>query len=232
MSRATVWDVAASLALRLSRYGSHPRVRVTRHALRLFAPQQLREFDGEIFMSTTNGGINIDDEDDKKKHEDIKVDFAPLLPVSHALFDAAALCTDFRPPPDPAAMPSALTLSSHFGSLATPLPTPLSAVAEDIKEMAAAMTRISAPAMHHLRVAAERAQHFDFIDQDFAVFRIPAFSSTSRARHPLVSLSQYQSVEIAPLARVHENSPTPSSFEPQANGGVPPCTTGAGARRT
>merc|ERR1712194_957271 len=43
-----------------------------------YAVQQLKEFDGKKLKSTTKEGLDIDDEDEKKKLEEQKAEFEPL----------------------------------------------------------------------------------------------------------------------------------------------------------
>merc|ERR1712195_305086 len=43
-----------------------------------YAVQQLKEFDGKKLKSTTKEGLDIDDEDEKKKLEEMKAEFEPL----------------------------------------------------------------------------------------------------------------------------------------------------------
>jgi len=43
-----------------------------------YATQQLKEFDGKKLKSTTKEGLDIEDEDEKKKIEELKVEFEPL----------------------------------------------------------------------------------------------------------------------------------------------------------
>merc|ERR1719399_93128 len=43
-----------------------------------YAVQQLKEFDGKKLKSTTKEGLDIEDEDDKKKLEELKAEFEPL----------------------------------------------------------------------------------------------------------------------------------------------------------
>merc|ERR1739848_134364 len=43
-----------------------------------YAVQQLKEFDGKTLKSTTKEGLDIDDEDEKKKFEELKAEFEPL----------------------------------------------------------------------------------------------------------------------------------------------------------
>merc|ERR1712227_237094 len=43
-----------------------------------YAVRQLKEFDGKKLKSTTKGGLDIDDEDEKKKLEELKAEFEPL----------------------------------------------------------------------------------------------------------------------------------------------------------
>ena len=43
-----------------------------------FAVQQLKEFEGKKLKSTTKEGLDIDDEDDKKKLEELQAEFEPL----------------------------------------------------------------------------------------------------------------------------------------------------------
>merc|ERR1712206_50442 len=43
-----------------------------------YATQQLKEFDGKKLKSTTKEGLEIDDEDEKKKLEELKAEFEPL----------------------------------------------------------------------------------------------------------------------------------------------------------
>merc|ERR1712014_494239 len=43
-----------------------------------YAVQQLKEFDGKKLKSTTKEGLEIDDEDEKKKMEELKAEFEPL----------------------------------------------------------------------------------------------------------------------------------------------------------
>ena len=43
-----------------------------------YATQQLKEFDGKKLKSTTKEGLDIDDEDGKKKIEELKAEFEPL----------------------------------------------------------------------------------------------------------------------------------------------------------
>ena len=48
------------------------------HANLRYATQQLKEFDGKKLKSTTKEGLDIDDEDEKKKIEELKAEFEPL----------------------------------------------------------------------------------------------------------------------------------------------------------
>ena len=48
------------------------------HANPRYATQQLKEFDGKKLKSTTKEGLDIDDEDEKKKIEELKAEFEPL----------------------------------------------------------------------------------------------------------------------------------------------------------
>merc|ERR1712060_19271 len=43
-----------------------------------YAVQQLKEFDGKKLKSTTKEGLDVDDEDEKKKLEELKAEFEPL----------------------------------------------------------------------------------------------------------------------------------------------------------
>jgi len=43
-----------------------------------YAVQQLKEFEGKKLKSTTKEGLDIDDEDDNKKLEELKAEFEPL----------------------------------------------------------------------------------------------------------------------------------------------------------
>merc|ERR1711957_726945 len=43
-----------------------------------YGVQQLKEFDGKKLKSTTKEGLDIDDEDEKKKIEECKAEFEPL----------------------------------------------------------------------------------------------------------------------------------------------------------
>ena len=43
-----------------------------------YATQQLKEFDGKKLKSTTKEGLDIDDEDEKKRIEELKAEFEPL----------------------------------------------------------------------------------------------------------------------------------------------------------
>merc|ERR1712014_32942 len=43
-----------------------------------YAVQQLKEFDGKKLKSITKEGLDIDDEDEKKKMEEMKAEFEPL----------------------------------------------------------------------------------------------------------------------------------------------------------
>merc|ERR1711902_270271 len=43
-----------------------------------YGVQQLKEFDGKKLKSTTKEGLDIDDEDEKKKFEELKAEFEPL----------------------------------------------------------------------------------------------------------------------------------------------------------
>merc|ERR1711965_647864 len=43
-----------------------------------YAVQQLKEFDGKKLKSTTKEGLNVDDDDEKKKLEELKAEFEPL----------------------------------------------------------------------------------------------------------------------------------------------------------
>ena len=43
-----------------------------------YAVQQLKEFDGKKLKSPTKEGLEIDDEDEKKKLEELKAEFEPL----------------------------------------------------------------------------------------------------------------------------------------------------------
>merc|ERR1711991_759886 len=56
-----------------------------------YAVQQLKEFDGKKLKSTTKEGLDIEDEDDKKKLEELKAEFEPLskLMKAQALRDSS-----------------------------------------------------------------------------------------------------------------------------------------------
>merc|ERR1712178_564966 len=43
-----------------------------------YAVQQLKEFDGKKLKSTTKEGLDIEDDDEKKKIEELKAEFEPL----------------------------------------------------------------------------------------------------------------------------------------------------------
>merc|ERR1712226_916466 len=43
-----------------------------------YAVQQLKEFDGKKLKSTTKEGLEIDDEDEKKKLDEMKAEYEPL----------------------------------------------------------------------------------------------------------------------------------------------------------
>merc|ERR1711988_1520725 len=43
-----------------------------------YAVQQLKEYDGKKLKSTTKEGLDIEDEDEKKKLEELKAEFEPL----------------------------------------------------------------------------------------------------------------------------------------------------------
>merc|ERR1711992_263953 len=43
-----------------------------------YSVQQLKEFDGKKLKSTTKEGLDIEDEDEKKKLEELKAEFEPL----------------------------------------------------------------------------------------------------------------------------------------------------------
>merc|ERR1712196_571992 len=43
-----------------------------------YAVQQLKEFDGKKLKSVTKEGLDLDDEDEKKKTEELKAEFEPL----------------------------------------------------------------------------------------------------------------------------------------------------------
>merc|ERR1712118_431461 len=43
-----------------------------------YAVQQLKEFDGKKLKSTTKEGLDVDDDDEKKKLEELKAEFEPL----------------------------------------------------------------------------------------------------------------------------------------------------------
>merc|ERR1712110_1363373 len=43
-----------------------------------YSVQQLKEFDGKKLKSVTKEGLDIDDEDEKKKIEELKAEFEPL----------------------------------------------------------------------------------------------------------------------------------------------------------
>merc|ERR1711920_894686 len=43
-----------------------------------YGVQQLKEFDGKKLKSTTKEGLDLDDEDEKKKIEELKAEFEPL----------------------------------------------------------------------------------------------------------------------------------------------------------
>merc|ERR1712188_152803 len=43
-----------------------------------YAVQQLKEFDGKKLKSVTKEGLDLDDEDEKKKMEELKAEFEPL----------------------------------------------------------------------------------------------------------------------------------------------------------
>merc|ERR1712113_717959 len=49
-----------------------------------YAVQQLKEFDGKKLKSTTKEGLEIDDEDEKKKIEELKAEFEPLTKLMKA----------------------------------------------------------------------------------------------------------------------------------------------------
>merc|ERR1712032_720369 len=47
-----------------------------------YAVQQLKEFDGKKLKSTTKEGLDIEDEDEKKKLEELKAEFEPLTKLN------------------------------------------------------------------------------------------------------------------------------------------------------
>ena len=51
-----------------------------------YATQQLKEFDGKKLKSTTKEGLDIDDEDEKKKIEELKAEFEPLTKLMKEVF--------------------------------------------------------------------------------------------------------------------------------------------------
>merc|ERR1711985_79091 len=55
-----------------------------------YAVQQLKEFEGKKLKSTTKEGLDIDDEDDKKKLEELKAEFEPLTKLMTELKKKAA----------------------------------------------------------------------------------------------------------------------------------------------
>ena len=44
----------------------------------VYTVQQLKKFDGKKLKSTTKEGLDIDDEDEKKKVEELKAEFEPV----------------------------------------------------------------------------------------------------------------------------------------------------------
>merc|ERR1712190_23368 len=55
-----------------------------------YAVQQLKEFDGKKLKSTTKEGLYVDDEDEKKKLEELKAEFEPLTKLMTELKKKAA----------------------------------------------------------------------------------------------------------------------------------------------
>merc|ERR1712010_302223 len=53
-----------------------------------YAVQQLKEFDGKKLKSTTKEGLDIEDEDEKKKIEELKAEFEPLTKVEKVLISS------------------------------------------------------------------------------------------------------------------------------------------------
>merc|ERR1719301_325402 len=63
-----------------------------------YAVQQLKEFDGKKLKSTTKEGLDVDDEDEKKKLEELKAEFEPLtklmkVVISSRLADSPCVLT-------------------------------------------------------------------------------------------------------------------------------------------
>merc|ERR1712151_1078366 len=52
-----------------------------------YAVHQLKEFDGKKLKSTTKEGLDIEDEDEKKKLEELKAEFEPLTKLMKEVLD-------------------------------------------------------------------------------------------------------------------------------------------------
>merc|ERR1712190_514988 len=55
-----------------------------------YSVQQLKEFDGKKLKSTTKEGLDLEDEDEKKKLEELKAEFEPLTRLMTELKKKAA----------------------------------------------------------------------------------------------------------------------------------------------
>ena len=60
------------------------------------AVQQLKEFDGKKMKSTTKGGLDLGDEDEMKKLEELKFEFEPLTKMmKYSVLMFVLVCTPF-----------------------------------------------------------------------------------------------------------------------------------------
>eukprot|EP00971_Amphidinium_carterae_P211628 4199176-Amphidinium_carterae.2 len=60
-----------------------------------YAVQQLKEFDGKKLKSTTKAGLEIDDEDEKKKLEELKVEIASLTKPMKEVFEKVVISSSW-----------------------------------------------------------------------------------------------------------------------------------------
>merc|ERR1712004_372640 len=73
-----------------------------------YSVQQLKEFDGKKLKSTTKEGLDIEDEDEKKKLEELKAEFEPLTKLmKEVLVDKVLISSRM------ADSPCVLTTSEH-----------------------------------------------------------------------------------------------------------------------
>eukprot|EP00435_Cladocopium_sp_Y103_P004807 s2744_g1.t1 len=110
-----------------------------------YATQQLKEFDGKKLKSTTKEGLDIDDEDEKKKIEELKAEFEPLTKLMKEALGYLGLVLGDKVEKvlvssRMADSPCVLT-TSEYGQLCKPLPKVKAALADRGNERTAGSTK-------------------------------------------------------------------------------------------